>query len=231
MRNLVLIFLWFLNLTPLYSFCLRDHLLKAEKGDYIVSFQNNIYSLLIIDERTDHSLLLAQISVPAEKINLKNFSWNEWLKHPKNYSSMNLLEIDLSRSKLTRAYSISKRMFYNCDQNFLTGLLNLKLVLLNDDERKKIGPAPNDETDRRQNWNPPMIKHGAKQKNPNYLVYRALWPKDGSLLSDKWIDLYFDKDSYFSFPYWIQVSTGNIEIILKIIDSGNGSYCHEKMPK
>ena len=59
-------------------------------------------------------------------------------------------------------------------------------------------------------------------KNPKYEVYQTLWPKDDTPLSGKIIDLYFDAKACSVFPFWIQVSNGNIDVILKTIDSGKG---------
>ena len=55
---------------------LKDKLLGAKEGDFIVTEQNKIYSLLIVREVLPSFIELEEISVPESHINLKETSWS-----------------------------------------------------------------------------------------------------------------------------------------------------------
>jgi hypothetical protein len=215
------------------SFSLKESLQKGSKGDFIVTFQNNVYSLLLIQEITNKKITLFEISVPKKHVTKKDFSWkNQILKKSINSTSFNSYEIDISSGKLLTCFSFLKNSFFKIEDqnNFLTKFLTLPLTPVSNDKRKKIGPLMNDEVDTRAFFSPPMIINGKKQKKPQYKVYQTVWPKDGSDLSGKTLDLYFDDKSTFPFPFWVQISTGNIEVMLKAVDSGKNLICNTKIP-
>jgi len=225
------LFLSFLFITSkgFSSFTLKERFEKAEKGDFIVTLENKTYSILLIQDifnnkKGNKILSLSEISIPQNLVNLKTFSFREWVKKncPRNIS-YNIYNIDFETNSILSCYSKTKNTFFNCSnqENFLTTLLSLPLKKISDENRKKIGPPPLDNSfDTRAIWNPPQIVNGKRQKNPGFIVYQTVWPKDGTDLSGKTVDLYFDKNEYLPFPYWIQISNGNIDVILKIIDSG-----------
>lgn len=222
------------------SITLKDKFEKAEKGDFIVTLENKTYSILVIQnifftKNQDKVLSLAEISIPASEVKSKTFLWKKWIEgNQLKSSSYNIYEIDLKNSKILKAYSVTKKSFFNSTEqdNFFTKLLTLPLEKLSNDKRKKIGPPPLDNSlDTRAYWTPPMVVDGKKQPNSSFDVYQTLWPKDGTDLSGKVIDIYFDKENFLPFPYWIQVSNGNIDVMLKIIDSGKNLSCEQKIPK
>lgn len=225
-------FLFFILITSsVFSMTLKDRLLKAEKGDFIVTLQNNIYSLLLIQDINKSSIRIAEISLPKDK---KTLPWRTWvLQDAPGNLAWNIYEIDLEKNKLIKCYSISRACYLGVsDQdNFLTRLLTLPLSPLSEEKRKKIGPAPlNEDKDHRAIWNPPMIVDGMAKKT-DFIVFQTFWPKDDSDLSGKILDLYFDKNGAFPFPFWIQVTTGPIDIMLKIIDSGKSLVSLKTFPK
>ena len=233
-KTLFIIFIFFIFNTC-FSFSLKERIQQAEKGDYIVTFQNNIYSLLLLDDIEEEVITISEISIPKNQVNLDTFSWRKWMEeNAENNVSFNIYKIDVETLKLLRCYSVSRKSFFSFSEqeNFLTKLLSLPLHFLEESNRKKIGPLPmNEVLDTRAIWNPPMIIDGKRQKHPKFVVYQTTWPKDGSDLSGKIIDLYFDKDGRFAFPFWIQVSNGNIDIMLKIIDSGKNLISTKKIPE
>lgn len=226
-----LFFLFLFLCSGLFPLSLKDRLLKAEKGDYIVTLQNHLYSLLFIQNIDSSSIEIAEISLPQNK---KSLPWKEWvLKGAPESTSWVIYDIDLKNNKLIKCYSVSRSCFLSSrDQdNFLTKLLNLQLNLIPETKRKKIGPQPlNEDEDHRAIWNPPMFVEGAIKKT-DFIVYQVLWPHDSSDLSGKLIDLYFAKNEKFPFPFWIQISTGALDIMLKIVDSGKNISSLKTMPQ
>lgn len=223
--------LFFFIASSLFSTNLKDRLLKGEKGDFIVTLQNHIYSLLLIQDINKSCITIAEISLPE---NNKSLPWRTWvLEGAPGNTAWNIYEIDLEKNRLSKCYSVSRSCFLSgFDQdNFLAKLLTLPLNPLNETKRKKIGPAPlNEDEDHRAIWNPPIIVDG-KAKKTSFTVYQTLWPRDGSDLSGKILDLYFDKEGSFPFPFWIQVTTGSLDVMLKIIDSGKNLISLKSLPK
>ena len=242
-KLILLVLLLFINIitNPVFPhITLKNKFEKAEIGDYIVTFENKSYSLLIIQnisqsENSSKIISLAEISIPQNRVNIDSFSWKKWAEGTMaGNSACNIYEIDLANAKVIKSYSFTKKCFFtSADQDmFFTKLLTLPLEKLTEGKRKKIGAPPLDDSlDTRALWNPPQIIDGIKQNKINFDVFQATWPKDGTDLSGKLIDIYFDKEGVIPFPYWIQVSNGNIEVMLKTIDSGKNLKFDKKIPK
>lgn len=220
-------------------FSIKEQFSRGKKGDFIVTLDSGIYTLLAIannpsEEKGNKNISLLEISVPQNTLDFKTISWKAWVEKgaPKSIS-YNIYDIDLASGKLLRSFSITKNCFFTSNEQefFITKLLNLQLKSLKDDQRKKIGPAPLDDTlDTRALWNPPLIIDGKRQKKPLFKVYQATWPKDGSVLAGKVIDLYFDAENTIPFPYWIQISNGNVDVMLKVVDSGKNINFEKHRP-
>jgi hypothetical protein len=226
------IFILFISLTSfLFSFSIKDKFLTAKKGDYIVTLQNNIYSLLLIQDIKNEKITISEISIPKNKIK-KNFSWRTWVeKNAPLNTSWNIYEIDLKKIQVLKCFSVSRNCFLNLENNdtFFNTLLNLKLLPLEKNKRKKIGPPPkNGQMDKRSLWNP-KVKIDGKPTKIKFDVYQAVWPKDKTSFSGKILDLYFKED--FPFPFWIQVKGNHFELILKTMDSGKDLKLSKTFPK
>jgi hypothetical protein len=221
--------IFILSFSFIFSTTFKDRLLKAQKGDFIVALQDNIYTLLLIHEVNKTSLIFSEASLPQ---NQKKLPWREWIeKNAPSNIGWTLYEIDLESNKIKKCFSLSRSCYLQItDNNFFTTLLNLPLSPLPDDKRKKIGPPSLEDFDHRAIWNPPMIVDGVSQKT-NFCVFQTNWPKDGSSLSHKTIDLYFDKNGTFPFPFWIQINTGHLDIMLRIIDSGKNLFSLKTFPE
>ena len=57
----------------------KDRLAKAQSGDYVVTQQNKLISLLIIKNISENILVLEEISLPQDKVDSK-ISWSKWVK-------------------------------------------------------------------------------------------------------------------------------------------------------
>lgn len=104
--------------------------------------------------------------------------------------------------------------------NILSKLLNLNLKPIPYSQRKKIGGRP---TTASNLWQPPIVVDGRKIEGVAFDAWRTYWPKDGSDLSGKMIEVYVpeENDKYPAyFPYWLQVSGFIGKAKIRIIDSG-----------
>jgi hypothetical protein len=222
---LFLFFLFLNNNTLSANLTLKDKIKKATQGDFVVTYKNKTYTLLLVQKSNAESIILSEISIPKNKITFKkNFSWKKWIdEDAPNNISFHIYEVDLNKNKIVKCFSISQNKWIFLSDSFFYKLLSLPLKKLSLEKRKKIGPEPlNEEMDKRTIWSPPMIIDKKKRKKAKFDVFRTKWPKDASSLSSKVIYLYFDAQSDFPFPFWIELSTGNFDIMLKVVDSGKG---------
>jgi len=227
--KLIFIILSVFALSIANAFSLKDKVVKGEIGDYIVTEQGKIYTVLLIRTLNENSLILEEISVPETDINLEKISWKHWIesKAPGN-TSWRAYEIDLKTHELIESYSYSRHAFlYTGDPNhFLAKLLSLNLKPTPEDKRRRIGPPPlEDETDHRKFWNPPVFVEGKHIKKPSLNSWIARWPNDGTILSNCEVELYFGT---FPFPYWIDVKSPHYRASIQTVDSGN--HLNSPMP-
>jgi hypothetical protein len=205
------------------SFKLADRVLEGMPGDYMVTEQDRNYSLLLLRESREGSLLFEEVSVPSHMINKSSINWKEWMtKGAPGHSSWIQYEIDPKTFELLEAYSFSKKGWLYLDESdhFLSKLLSLPLTKIEEGDRKKIGPAPKeDDQDRRKVWNPPFMQEGEKIKASTE-AWKACWPEDSSLLSSCQITLYFPPKELSAFPSWIEANNGHFSYSIKMIDSG-----------
>ena len=206
---------------------LRKNLDRAKPGDYLVTAQNKNYTILIIRSKEDDLLSIEEITMPMSRVSKASFSWRSWIENAApGHTCWVMYTIHLPTGTMQQVFSFTKNewMAISHSQNFLSTLLNLRLKKVADNQRKKIGPPPSsDSVDRRSYWQPNLVVEGKKIQGVAFDAWRTRWPKDGSDLSGKIIDVYVphDNDQYPSyFPYWLQVSgvIGNAKV--RIVDSG-----------
>lgn len=206
---------------------LRENLGRAQPGDYLVTAQNKNYTILIIRSKENEFLSIEEITMPMSRVSSDSFSWRNWVeKGAPGHTCWVMYTIHLPSGTMQQTFSFTKNEWVTIpqSQNFLSTLLNLHLKKVADNERKRIGPPPSSDTvDRRAYWQPSLVVDGKKIQGVAFDAWRTRWPKDGSDLSGKIIEVYVPRDnnrypSYF--PYWLQVSgvVGNAKV--RIVDSG-----------
>lgn len=223
-RYLFLILLLF----PFFSWAtlvLRDNLGRAEKGDYIVTAQNKVFTMLLVTRKQPNEMQIDEITIPASRF--PGITWREWIKcKAPNNTSWVRYTIDLSNARMKEMYSFTKASAFQVDEanNFLSKLLTLHLEPVPERLRKRVGPrASPGGGDWRPFWQPRMIIDGQAVPGVAFFAYQTHWPRDGSDLSGKAIEIYVPEDSsrYPSyFPYWLQVSGIIGKARVRIIDSG-----------
>lgn len=208
---------------------LRNNLKYARSGDFIVTAQNKTYNVLLIDVIGENEITLEEITVPANSVQVAGFSWKNWITQnaPGNTSWVRYV-IDIQSGQMKEYFSYTKNGWFTIadGDNFLSTLLNLRLHRVSITERKKVGPRPPPRaTDNRPYWQPKLIFEGQVVPGVMFDAWRTFWPKDGSELSGKIIEIYLPQNpggypAYF--PYWLQVSGIVGKAKVHIIDSGRG---------
>lgn len=214
----------FFLLSPflIYGNHFESRLEKAATGDFIVMEQNKILSLISLQKKTPHSIWIEQITVP-KSFQKKIPNWKSWVhKKAPGHTSWIRYEIDLKTKKITECFSYSQSAWLQLreNQSILSKLLCLNLEKLPSTLRKKVGPPPiSGEVDTRPLWKPFMIFQGEIQP-VSADAFIAQWPKDGTELSGKYLELFFDHEGIIAFPYWILIHTKNQTFTVHIQDCG-----------
>ena len=206
----------------LNALSLKDKISNGRAGDYIVTEQNHFCSLIRIQKIMAQKITIEEISFP-ERLLPNNFE--AWLKaDAKGNTSWSVAEFDLSTNNLLSCFSYTKntQLIPNREDSFLLTILDLKFSQIPDDERRKIGGAPQEGQDTRKIWTPPLYYEGKKELNTKFSAYKTTYPKDGSILSGKFIELFFtDLIDSFPFPHWGQVTDASeAGIKFRVIASG-----------
>ncbi|MBA3239277.1 MAG: hypothetical protein H0T62_13155 [Parachlamydiaceae bacterium] len=208
---------------------LRDNLGRAQPGDFIVTAQGKNYSLLHIQYKDSNQLTIEEISIPAAKVPRQNFLWRTWASQGfAGNSSRVLYTVDLANGQLKNFFSFTRGSWYemSAQNNFFPTLLNLRFNYISEKQRRRIGVClVQTKQDKRPFWQPKMVVEGNEIQGVDFDAWKAQWPKDGTDLSGKTIEVYLPKKgmnypSYF--PYWLQISglVGSAKV--RIIDSGSG---------
>ena len=223
MRFFTFFILLTLSLCPLNAFKMADRLLEAQKGDYIVTMQDKNYSLLLLREKTNSSIVFEEVSIPCHKIHLPGMDWADWVElGAPGHSSWIQYEIDPITLKLIECYSCSKKgwLYMEESEHFFSKLLSLDLTLVPQEERKKIGHSPAlGEPDQRPFWTPTLTSSSKKTKIPCE-TWKTSWPKDDTLLASCRITLYFPSKEKSFFPLWIEANNGHFNYSIRGIHLG-----------
>lgn len=208
---------------------LKDNLAKARNGDYITTIQGKNYTLLHIYDRDQDSITIEEVTVPSVKLKALPVNWKNWIADsaPGNTSWV-MYTVNLKEGKMKGFYSLTTQSWYDLSKAnpFLSTLLNLKLEKIPSKDRKRVGvlsiPGA---VDRRPLWQPKMYFQGEEISAVPFDGWRTWWPKDGSELGGKLIEVYLPEENSLYpayFPYWLQI-TGMIgSAKVRIIDSGSG---------
>ncbi|GAB4234576.1 MAG: hypothetical protein Tsb0021_13900 [Chlamydiales bacterium] len=210
-----------LQADPLY---LRNHLKRAEQGDYIVTACDKNFTLMLVTEVTPKYIGISEITIPENRVALRQHSWREWLaqKAP-HHTSWITYKVDPSSGNIQEMYSRTRQCYLQVgqDSTMMTTLLNLPFVVVPDKERKKRGPTPNPSGS--AYWQPRMIIDGQNISGVAFTPFKTRWPQDKSELSGKQILIYLPSDhtaypAYF--PFWMQVSGNVTKAQVRVVDSG-----------
>lgn len=231
-----ILFFIFVFFSGLYSEspCLKDFLLNANKGDFIVAETMKMLTLIRVRESDNKTVILEEITAPSKK--RPSEPWDSWLKkRAPGHSSWSVLEISVESGKILDCYSFSRNTYIQLSQkeSLLASLLLSPLKEVPENLRKKVGPPPLEgERDVRKSWSPPFIYEGKKVAGATFDVFQTSWPDDGSELGGRDVTFYFDKEKNVLLPIWIEIETSHITGKIRVLDSGkNLSSPLQKVPK
>ncbi|NGX31117.1 MAG: hypothetical protein K940chlam8_00477 [Chlamydiae bacterium] len=222
-RNLALVFVsLFITVKGFAdSIYLKNRFNDSKKGDFFIIAQKGNATLFHINSKDTDHMLIEEIAFPLSEVNPKNTDWHTWVtKRALGHTSWIFSNIDLHSGAVIESYSFVHNAYLNRqdDFDFFTTLMNLKFEEIPNNKRRKVGnPPPKEEPDMRNCWIPPLPKI-LKVKHPKISVYKARWPKDGSDIANKVLEVYFLDTLYF--PVWIEVKGAPIKAKLHIIDCG-----------
>lgn len=211
----------------IHPLTIKEKIEHSPAGVYTVFEQNGSINILLVKEHIPSYLILEEITASKKKAP-KTGMYKKWIEQgAPGHTSWVSYMVNTTTGTIEEVYSYTQEKWYsphNADALFGT-LLALTFEEVPPENQRKIGPTPpSNELDQRKVWTPPLIREGKKQPNRSFEILRAHWPKDGSDLSDKEVEVYLDKqDATFPFPYWIQVNDTAISYKLRALDSGYGA--------
>jgi len=217
------------QLVSAQSLYLKDNLQRAKPGDYIVITANKTNTLMHIYARQGQFLIIEEIAAPMSR-KAGHMDWHNWVKNnAPGHNSWVMYEIDLNSGRMQRYYSFSKCGWFEIPEvdNFLSKLLNLRLDYIPEKERKKVGLKIFAESEEARLWQPNLVVEGQVIRGVKFDAWRTRWPKDGSDLSGKVIEMYLPQDNQFYpayFPYWLQIQNAIGKSRVRIIDSGTNLW-------
>ena len=218
-----------LCIASLSSETLRDRLQQAEVGEFVVlAFDKRLVFADVVETQSD-VLTLEEISAPLSMPVPPKGGWRAWIAGgAPQHTSWTRTRISLATGAIQSIYSLDTKEFLAQDtQNFLPTLLALPFQRIDTSERRRVGPAPMaGELDLRRLWAPKIMFEG-QEITTKVDVVRVTWPKDGSELSGKVLDLYFPHAPALAFfPYWIEGYGPFSKFKVRVIDSGRLPVIH-----
>jgi hypothetical protein len=207
---------------------LSTQLQRAEAGDWVMVEQQRTWTLLIVRDVNLPYLRFDEITAPATELAAYKNSWFDWLQAgaPGQISWVSY-RLDTKSGQIDQAYSKTRQCALTIppEENFFASLLKLEFKHLSETQRKRIGHRRSKEgEDNRPLWQPPMIVDGKERLDAQFEAWDAVWPKDGSEMAGKRIELYFPQGESAAptyFPYWVQVYANVGALRFRVIDSGS----------
>ncbi len=207
---------------------LRDRLSTAPVNSYVVTAHRNHYTLLHVRENSNISFVVEEVTVPASRVQERQFSWKSWFRqNAPGYTSWLIYRINMQTGQLLETFSVPAqcRITAPPGENYFTTLLNLEFHPLPPKARKTITYVTEKGTAGSQvPWQPRCIVEGKTIPDVKFETWGAVWPSDGSELANKAIEIYLpaDQNTYPSyFPYWLQIKSSFQKAVIRVIDSGN----------
>jgi len=202
---------------------LRENLMRTEKGDYLVALRNKNYTVILIQDKDEHSLRIQEVTIPQQKFPKEQKTWRAWLSAgAPNHTAWVAYTVDLETGNLRDYYSFMHKSWMNLSEtdNIFSQLINLPFHPLPHHKRRFVGQS--DGT--RRLWHPRMVVEGNVVPGVTFEAWEGRWPSDQSQLSGSVVQIYLpQKGKRYPdyFPYWMQVKGTVGKAQLRIVDSGS----------
>lgn len=229
LRGALLFFCSLFSVLQAESVNLQERLNQAQPGSYIVFQQNKTFTFLHVFDRDERSVTLEEVSIPEDLFRRRKTGWKEWFESGAWGSSAWIMSrVNLMSGQVEAAYSFKQESWLNVSEidHFMTTLLHLPFQEVPEKNRRKQGVAPKSGKDERPLWNPKVVVNGVLVPNVPFGAWEARWPKDGSELSNRLIEIYLPLQTETPspyptfFPYWIEVEGRVNSIRMRVVDSG-----------
>jgi len=241
MRKLLLSLCMLFSVALASEVQLKEKLAEAQPGSYLVLEQNKIFTLFHIYDRTEDTVIIEEVSIPAARFARNPMNWKQWFEcGAPGHSSWIMSQVNLNSGAFEETFSFTHQGWIDMSESnpFLTTLLNLHFREVPDSHRKKIGmPPSHNKQDRRPLWHPRLTVEGCVIPNTYFSAYVTRWPADGTELSRKIVEIYLptaQEDAFYPtyFPYWLEVEGKIGSAKVRVIDSGmNAISPKQTLPK
>ena len=207
----------------LFSFTLKEKLIDAEPGAYVVTKTNGVVCFIHLHSKTGARFVFEEITLPLYQAkNIDN--WKEWGRGgAQGHGCWLLYEIEINEGRVLECYSPSLKSWVSTEtvHPLFLPLISLELSRVSEENRLQKGPTQRPGEVGLRPWGPPQIKNGQPVSDPVYTVYEGQWPSDDTPISGKQVVMYFDKTApTFPFPYWLQAQDAAVRFRMGAIDSG-----------
>ncbi|MEZ5315703.1 MAG: hypothetical protein R3E91_05820 [Chlamydiales bacterium] len=219
---------------------LKNKLVEADIGSYIVTEQNKNFTLFYIREKFDRTILIEEVTIPARR-DIYKFNWKVWFENgAPGHTSWTISYVNLDNGQFEGIFSFNHNSWIQIsDSNsFLTTLLNLPFNLIPEENRRRIGSSSShNKSNYSSIWHPFLTIEGQRICIP-FTAWHAYWPSDGTHLANKCIEIYLPEDidtntvpdypTYF--PYWIGIEGKVGSMRLRVVDSGKSAKSPKNIP-
>jgi hypothetical protein len=208
------------------SLQLKEMFSRAIPGDFVVFSQQDVYMLWHVQDYNEGILTIEEVSIPQFVKDSLEITWKDWLHQgAKGNTSWLMYEFDLKQGKVREFYSFTREAWLNPEalQSFLSTLLNISFSPIPAEYRQRLGYAVEGFEKKRPLWQPPLIVNGNRQEGITFSAWKGSWPKDGSEIAEKSVEIYLPEieGPYpYYFPYWISFGNAFQKLPLRVVDSG-----------
>lgn len=205
---------------------LLSSLKEARAGDYVVTNQNRMFTLLHLLQVEKEFIILEEVTIPERTFSRHCQPWKSWMsKGAQGHSSWLLYEVRLDTGRLVHCFSVTKNRWIDVSQGneFLSTLLGMKWSFVPESKRRRMGPPQPGVTDHRPLWAPRLRVNDQPRSSIAFDVWSSRWPMDGSDLSGLEIEVYLPQKGQgipTAFPSWLEVKGALAQAKIRVHSCG-----------
>ena len=192
---------------------------NCPSGSYIVFEHNQTNIGIILKEKQLNKIILHEVFF-SKNLSKNLYDWKKRLNQDSNYFAKfeTIIENDTSFTKpifCKKNKKVSKEQIFS----FSSILTSLTFKSLPKDNVKMTKDALNNPIP----WKPQLIIEGKSINYSECNTYEAYWPEDGSIMSNKRIEIYLpsiSNDKFLCLPIWLEIESPIGKIKIRAIDAG-----------